>query len=128
MTERGRSLLYWIPTAVIALNWSVGGLSSLLHARSSMAVFHELGYPDYFATLLGAAQLLGVLAILAPVPRTLREWAYAGLVFDAGAGALSTLAVGAPAWHAGIPLIALALVLTSHHQWQARDRIDGLPA
>jgi len=32
-----------------------------------MEVFHRLGYPDYFAAMLGTAQLLGVLAILAPV-------------------------------------------------------------
>lgn len=73
MTERGRRLRYWIPTGMIALNWSYGGMASLLHARSSMDVFRQLGYPEYFATLLGIAQLLGVVAILAPVPRTLRE-------------------------------------------------------
>ena len=50
---------------------------------ASLEVFHRLGYPDYFAPMLGTAQLLGVVAILAPVPVMLREWAYAGLAFDA---------------------------------------------
>jgi len=38
----------------------------------------RLGYPDYFLTMLGVAKLLSVVALLAPVPRWLREWAYAG--------------------------------------------------
>lgn len=82
-----------------------------------MEVFHRLGYPDYFATMLGSAQLLGVAALLAPVPKTLREWAYAGLVFDASAAVISILATGNPISHLRFPLIALLLVLISHRAW-----------
>ena len=114
------ALLYWIPTILIALNWTFGGASSLLKAPISMEVFHRLGYPDYFAAMLGTAQLLGVLAILAPVPRTLREWAYAGLTFDASAAIISLLAVGSPVAHALPAAIALPLVLVSYRAWHAR--------
>jgi len=115
--------LYWIPTILIALNWTFGGASSLLKAPTSIEVFHRLGYPDYFATMLGAAQLLGVLAVLAPVPRTLREWAYAGFTFDASAAIISLLAVGSPIPHVLPAAISLPLVLTSYRAWRAR--MDG---
>jgi hypothetical protein len=85
-----------------------------------MEVFHRLGYPEYFAMLLGTAQLLGVLAILAPVPRTLREWAYAGFTFDASAAIVSLLAVGSPISHVLPAAIALPLVLTSHRAWRTQ--------
>ena len=91
-----------------------------------MEVFHRLGYPDYFATMLGSAQILGVTALLAPVPRTLREWAYAGLAFDATAAAISIMAIGSPVSHLGFPLVALALLLGSHRAWRRRTR--GLAA
>jgi uncharacterized membrane protein len=85
-----------------------------------MEVFHRLGYPDYFASMLGTAQLLGVVAILVPVPRTLREWAYAGLTFDVTAAIISLLAIGTPISHVTIPVIALVVVLTSYRAWHAR--------
>jgi hypothetical protein len=114
------NLVYWIPTILIALNWIFGGVSSLWHAPSSMEVFHRLGYPDYFARMLGTAQLLGVIAILAPVPRTLREWAYAGFTFDVSAAIISLLAIGSPISHLLAPVIALPFVLASYRGWQKR--------
>jgi hypothetical protein len=120
MTDRVRSLRYWIPTVLIALNWTYGGIASLLRVESSMEVFRRLGYPEYFAALLGTAQLLGVIAILAPVPRTLREWAYAGLIFDASAAIFSLMAIGTPLWQVSIPAVAVALVLMSYRGWRGR--------
>lgn len=114
------NLVYFIPTVLIALMWTLGGISSLMKSPSSMEVFHRLGYPNYFATLLGTAQILGVIAILAPVPRTLREWAYAGLTFDAIAAISSNLAIGSPIFHLVFPVLALALVLTSYRAWRVR--------
>jgi hypothetical protein len=122
MSKFTSRLAYWIPTGFIALNWTFGGVSTLLKTPSSMEVFSRLGYPEYFAALLGAAQILGVVAILAPVPRVLREWAYAGLTFDATAAIFSLLAIGVPAWH---PVVALAMVLTSYLAWKDRLTLAG---
>src|ERR1700737_4538382 len=95
-------LLYWIPTALTALVMAGGGLGDALRTESALEVFHHLGYPDYFSTILGIAKLLGVVALLAPVPRTLREWAYAGFTFDVVGAILSTFAVGDPPSHVAI--------------------------
>src|ERR1700680_508392 len=96
-------LTYWIPTILVALNWTFGGVSALLRTESSMQVFGRLGYPEYFPAMLGTAQLLAVVAILAPVPRALREWAYAGLAFDVTAAIISLSAIGTPALEVSIP-------------------------
>ena len=57
-----------------------------------LGVIRHLGYPDYFMTILGPSYVLAGLTLLAPgVPR-LKEWAYAGLVFNYTGAALSHLA------------------------------------
>jgi uncharacterized membrane protein len=85
-----------------------------------MMVFRHLGYPDYFATLLGVAKVLGALALVVPVPRTLREWAYAGLTFDVIAAMVSIVAVGDPITHVALPIVFLGMVLLSFWSWQRR--------
>jgi hypothetical protein len=115
-------LLYWIPTALIALVSAGGGLGDALQTESALQIFHRLGYPDYFSTILGVAKLLGVVALLAPVPRTLREWAYAGFTFDVVGAILSILAVGNPPSHLAIPLFYLAMLQLSYFAWRRRER------
>lgn len=113
-----QKLGYWLPTLLAAMIWTFGGVSSLLGLTSSMEVFSRLGYPSYFATLLGTAQLLGVIALLAPVPRTLREWAYAGLTFDLISAALSLLAVGSPPSDFIFPALACSFLQMSYRAWR----------
>ena len=42
----------------------------------------RLGFPVYFAVLLGVWKILGAIAILLPRFPLLKEWAYAGIFFD----------------------------------------------
>jgi len=73
-----KKFLFWITTAwVVGIMTITGGLS-VAHAKPMMEGFAHLGYPVYFANLLGIAKLLGVCALLAPGPARIREWAYAG--------------------------------------------------
>jgi hypothetical protein len=120
VTNLQARLAYWLPTGLVVLNFAFGGASTLLGAESSREVFQRLGYPAYFGPMLAVAQLLGAAALVIPVPRTLREWAYAGLSFDAIAAAVSLLAVGLPVYHLGFPVVILALTLTSHWAWRRR--------
>lgn len=120
-------LLYWIPTGLIALVMTAGGLGNALQAASSLEVFHHLGYPSYFSSLLGVAQLCGVVALLAPVPRTLRHWAYAGFTFDVGSAIVSIAVVGDPPTHLAIPLFAFGTVQVSYFAWRQRERVAAEP-
>jgi len=112
---------YWVPLILVVLNAIGGGLLDAFRWSSGMEVFHHLGYPDYFATLLGTAKALGGIALVAPVPRTLRHWAYAGLVFDTTGAVFSILAVGDPLSHVIIPTIYLALTIVSFRAWRAQS-------
>ena len=130
MVSLKRPLVYGISTAIVALNFAFGGISSVLKSENSLEVFRHLGYPDYFAVMLGCAQFLGVVAILVPVPRGLREWAYAGFVFDAMAAVVSLLVKGTSFFQVGFPLIALGFIFVSYWTWRSRTeptkiKIDG---
>jgi hypothetical protein len=115
-----KALLYWVPTSLVALGAFLGGVSSVLRVDSAVASIHHLGYPEYFAVLLGVAKLLGAVALLAPVSRTLREWAYAGFSFDAIAAMVSIAAVGDPIGQTVGPAVFLGLVQLSYWVWRSR--------
>jgi uncharacterized membrane protein len=127
-SSRTTTVVYWITTGLVALMMLQGGISELMHTEGSVQVMRALGYPDYLNTILGIAKLLGVAAILLPVPRMLREWAYAGFTFDVGGAIASFVAAGMVNWTLLIPIISLALVLTSYWSWRRRAAMAGMTA
>jgi hypothetical protein len=76
---QARKITYRISTALIALVIAISGVLSLIHSPSMVEAFAHLGYPSYFAYLLGVAKVLGVCVLLAPGLATVKEWAYAGI-------------------------------------------------
>ena len=53
-----------------------------------------LGYPLYFLYIIGVWKILGVIAILIPRFKLVKEWAYAGLFFVMTGALVSHLASG----------------------------------
>ncbi|WP_245815451.1 DoxX family protein [Hymenobacter gelipurpurascens] len=93
---------------------TMSGVSNLLSVPEAVAGFQHLGYPAYLLPFLGVAKLLGVAAILVPSFPKLREWAYAGFVFDLSGAMYSSYAIGDPVstW---LPItIGFALIAASY--------------
>ncbi|MBA3683369.1 MAG: DoxX family protein, partial [Bacteroidetes bacterium] len=59
--------------------------------------FAEMGLPKYLVPFLGVAKALGVIAILVPGFPRLKEWAYAGLMFDLIGAIYGIICIGKPA-------------------------------
>ena len=112
-----RTAGYWTSTVLIALSLLSGGVAYLLRAEPTVQGMTALGYPPYFLTILGFWKLLGGLAILAPRLPLVKEWAYAGIVFDFTGAAWSHVAVGDPASKAMVPLV---LLLANVASWGLR--------
>jgi hypothetical protein len=73
----------------------------------------HLGYPPYFATLLGVWKLLGALVLLGPRSPLVKEWAYAGMFIDYSAAVVSHVATGdGPATLVG-PLVSMGCLAGS---------------
>jgi uncharacterized membrane protein YphA (DoxX/SURF4 family) len=119
MTTKTRTIGYWTATALVAFAFASGGIADLLRRPEVMAGMTHLGYPPYFASILGVWKILGALALLAPGLPRVKEWAYAGIVFDLTGAAVSHAAVGDPAAKVITPLILLAIAAAS---WMLRPQ------
>ena len=116
---------YWIFTILAALLFAVPGAALLLrvpHFTNDMA---QLGYPSYFLSLLGIWKLLGVVAILSPGLPRLKEWAYAGMVFDLTSAAISRVVMDGHAIKILPPLVVATIVFLS---WNLRPAERALRA
>jgi hypothetical protein len=91
-------------------------LSGALVAKSQV-----LGYPSYFTRMLGVAKLLGAVALVLPKRPSLREWAYAGFVFEFMAAIVAHLASGEPASMAIPAMVELVIVGASYTLWRLVD-------
>jgi hypothetical protein len=125
---KAKSILYWITTILIALETLAGGVIDLVHGRAAVFsgpfvtdVVTSLGYPVYILTILGTLKIPGALTLVVPGFLRLKEWAYAGIVFDLGGAAASHAACGHWSDMSG-PLFLLSFALAS---WWLRpqDRI-----
>ena len=80
---RKLNILYWTSTGLFGLFMGMTGIQNLLATQGSVdLIVTDLGYPLYIVPFLGVAKVLGVIGILVPLPRWIREWSYAGLFFD----------------------------------------------
>jgi hypothetical protein len=125
-SSRSTNVVYWTTTILVAVLMLFGGVEDAIRTPSALEVFRTLGYPPYFATLLGVAKVLGVAAILLPVPRFLREWAYAGFTFDVISAIVSIIASGLAGWSLSIPIIALLFVQASYWSWRRREAMTDM--
>src|SRR3954454_12300064 len=87
-------VLYWAATALIFLAFMGSGIALLAGARPMVEGMAHLGYPVYVLPLLGAWKVLGALAVAGPRLPLVKEWAYAGIMFDLTGAITSRLAVG----------------------------------
>lgn len=77
-----RNIAYWISTGVLAFVWLTGGVAELIGWHGTVDGVIRLGYPAYFVTLLGFWKVAAAIAITMPGARRLKEWAYAGTIFE----------------------------------------------
>jgi hypothetical protein len=85
----------------------------------------HLGYPDYFAYILGVWQLGAAVAITVPGFGLIKEWAYAGIAFLWSGAVVSHLSHGDGPVSWGPPLMFLAFAVAS---WAVRPADRRLPA
>lgn len=72
-------------------------------------------FPDYFAYALIIFKVLGSLAIILPItPKTMKEWAYAGLTFNLIFAFISHTVVDGFGAFAIFPLGILAILMVSY--------------
>ena len=123
--SRSRVIAYWITTILVVFQLMSGGAGDVLRIQPVVEGMTHLGYPIYFCVILGVWKLLGAVTLLAPRFPRLKEWAYAGIVFDLTGAAASHLAVGDGAIKLVAPIIFTALAVGSWALRPATRRLDN---
>ncbi len=85
-------IIYWIFTIPFAGFMIFSAVPDALSQPEAIDFMKGLDYPAYILPFLGVAKILGVIAILIPGFPRIKEWAYAGLIFDL-AGATYSIVV-----------------------------------
>ncbi|RCR71219.1 DoxX family protein [Larkinella punicea] len=75
-------ILYWVFTGLFAFVMLGSSIPDILVIPQAVEGFKQINLPAYLLPFLGWAKLLGVMAILVPGFPRIKEWAYAGLIFD----------------------------------------------
>ncbi|SHM13615.1 DoxX family protein [Mucilaginibacter sp. OK098] len=90
--EKRKVIGYWIITVILSFCIFSGGLAQAMQVKGVIQGFKPLGYPTYFISLIGVWKVLGIIAILIPGFKLLKEWAYAGIFFVMSGAVISHIA------------------------------------
>jgi hypothetical protein len=114
-----KTIFYWITTALIATETFAGGVVDLTHGRPAIVsgprvtdTLAGLGYPLYVLVIIGTWKILGAITLVVPGFLRLKEWAYAGIVFELS-GAVASLAACGHRTELIVPLGLLGLATAS---------------
>jgi hypothetical protein len=117
------NIFYWIFTGLFAALMLSSAIPDILSSPIAIKGMHEeLGYPVYFVPFIGVAKTLGVVAILVPGYPRIKEWAYAGLIFDLVGATYSIIAIGKPDWL--FMFLPLLLAIGSYLFYHKRKRLQ----
>jgi hypothetical protein len=111
---QGKVIGYWVATGIVALAMIAGGIADMALPEPVAKTLTHLGYPLYFGRILGIWKFLGGLAILAPGRPLLKEWAYAGIMFDLTGAACSHIYSGDGAADVLKPVVLLGIMIASY--------------
>ena len=119
-------ILYWVITGLFSAFMLFTAVPDIVSNPDAIKFMNHLGYPNYFIPFIGVAKLLGAIAILIPGFPRIKEWAYAGFVFDISGAIYSGIAVGDAAgkW---MPLfIGLILIACSYVLYHKKLKLTSL--
>lgn len=121
---KAKKIAYWVTTVLIALLFLSGGVVDFLAGPDVVTGLAHLGYPVYFAKIIGVWKALGAIAIVFPKFPRLKEWAYAGIMLDLVGASISHAASGDGAQEILTPIVFLVIMFVS---WALRpqDRVLG---
>jgi hypothetical protein len=133
MNKRTATLPCWISTGVFSAATAADGMAGILQVQVQVQVqagkesLQHLGYPLYLLPIIGTAKLCAVAALLQTRYRTIKEWAYAGLVITCVGAFASRLLSGDTGPLLALPLVFLAIPFVPYCSWKKLQAIRLAP-
>lgn len=118
--------IYWIFTGIFLFFMLGSALPDIVSADIAVKGFADIGLPAYLLPFVGIAKLLGVIAILIPGFPRIKEWAYAGLLFDLLGAVYSIMASGKPAENWAPVFIPIAFGVLSYVYYHKKAKAAEL--
>ncbi|MBN8877144.1 MAG: DoxX family protein [Sphingobacteriales bacterium] len=125
MPKRNK-IIYWVSTIWLALGMASTGIVQLFRVKEDVDFIIQMGYPDYFLTIIGTWKILGAIAVLIPKFTLLKEWAYAGFFFIMSGAVFSHIATGNSMNEIFPAVLLLALTVISWYFRPANRKIIPL--
>ena len=126
MTKRNK-IIYWGFTSFLAFGMLAQGLAQLFRTKGYVEIINvHLGYPLYFLNIIGVWKILGVIAILIPGFKLVKEWAYAGFFFVMSGALFSHIASGDSLKEEGPAIVLLILIVVSWYCRPADRKITSV--
>lgn len=109
-------IFFWTTTGFLFFFEGLMPLTALLFGYASVTDGSvHLGYPVYFAYVFVAFKIIGSILLIIPrLPRSLKEWTYAGFAFDFIFASISHFVVDGVGFVSLFPLIILAILVVSY--------------
>jgi len=125
-------IFYWIFTGLLAALMLMSSIPDILAVPDAVElVKNHLGYPLYFIPFVGVAKLLGAIAIVIPGYWRIKEWVYAGFVYDLTGAIYSAIAIGDPAGNWMPILIGFIFIACSYifyHKYHSQLSLNAAKA
>ena len=114
------NILYWTFTGLFAAFMAMSAIPDIAVMQLAVDGFKEIGLTKALVPFVGVAKALGVIAILVPGFPRLKEWAYAGLIFDIIGAMYLIICSGKSAENWAPVLLPLALGFLSYAYYHKR--------
>jgi uncharacterized membrane protein YphA (DoxX/SURF4 family) len=111
--SRRTLVAYWITTALVSSELALGGAWDILRVPQVRGLIERLGYPPYFLVILGSWKLLGAVALVIPGFPRLKEWAYAGAIFNLTGAVASLFASRIGVNATAYPIVMIGITVAS---------------
>lgn len=116
------NIAYWIVTGLFAAFMIFSSVGNVMSDPQSVEMIHtQMGFPLYIIPFLGVAKILAAVTILIPKLDRIKEWAYAGLVFDLIGATYSFIALGHPASGWALMFLFIGFALLSYYLHRKRQ-------
>jgi uncharacterized membrane protein len=120
MTKRNK-IIYWVATIFLSFGMLAGGIQQVLQIGGYNEIVTKLGYPLNLLSIIGTWKILGVVVILIPKYKLVKEWAYAGFFFVMTGAAISHIIVG-QSFVEAIPALVLLVAIIVSWYFRPADR------
>ena len=115
-----RIIAYWATTALLVFELALGGIWDIRRVPRGSLPYRTVGLSSIFPGHFGIWKLLGAVALVIPRFPQLKEWAYAGVLFDltgavASLSASGLISVGTMAYPIVMICVAVASWGSVHH-------------